>query len=229
MTNKKVSALTSSAIPLSGTEVLPIVQSGNTVQVSVSNFTAGRSVAVADITTDNTSGLGVTPNAWASAWKMLQFASGASIGGYGSTYTVLRQNVYADNSGDKYISNGSAADYYQNSGQHIWRTAASGTTGNPASLTQTMALDANGNLFPTGNLVQATAAKGLTTGGSFALGFGTNGSTSQMSLNSTGSLSVFKAATASAPTYAVGAMYFDTTLNKLRIGGAAGWETVTSV
>lgn len=35
--------------------------------------------------------------------------------------------------------------------------------------------------------------------------------------------------TASAPTYHLGAMYFDTTLNKLRIGGAAGWETVTSI
>lgn len=38
-----------------------------------------------------------------------------------------------------------------------------------------------------------------------------------------------QAPTASAPTYVKGAMYFDTTLNKLRIGGAAGWETVTSV
>jgi len=37
-----------------------------------------------------------------------------------------------------------------------------------------------------------------------------------------------QAATASAPTYVKGAMYFDTTLNKLRIGGATGWETVTS-
>jgi hypothetical protein len=34
--------------------------------------------------------------------------------------------------------------------------------------------------------------------------------------------------TASAPTYVIGGMYFDTTLNKLRIGGATGWETVTS-
>lgn len=34
--------------------------------------------------------------------------------------------------------------------------------------------------------------------------------------------------TSSAPTYKKGAMYFDTTLNKLRIGGATGWETVTS-
>lgn len=38
-----------------------------------------------------------------------------------------------------------------------------------------------------------------------------------------------QAPTASAPTYELGAMYFDTTLNKLRIGGATGWETVTSV
>jgi hypothetical protein len=35
--------------------------------------------------------------------------------------------------------------------------------------------------------------------------------------------------TASAPPYKKGAMYFDTTLNKLRIGGATHWETVTSV
>ena len=34
--------------------------------------------------------------------------------------------------------------------------------------------------------------------------------------------------TAGAPTYVKGGLYFDTTLNKLRIGGAAAWETVTS-
>jgi hypothetical protein len=35
--------------------------------------------------------------------------------------------------------------------------------------------------------------------------------------------------TAKAPTYANGRCYFDTTLNKLRIGGATAWETVTSI
>ncbi len=35
--------------------------------------------------------------------------------------------------------------------------------------------------------------------------------------------------TANAPAWGVGLMYFDTTLNKLRVGGATGWETVTSV
>ena len=33
----------------------------------------------------------------------------------------------------------------------------------------------------------------------------------------------------SAPGYVKGAIYFDTTLNKLRVGGATGWETITSI
>ena len=37
-----------------------------------------------------------------------------------------------------------------------------------------------------------------------------------------------QATTVGAPAYVKGGMYFDTTLNKLRIGGASGWETVTS-
>lgn len=38
-----------------------------------------------------------------------------------------------------------------------------------------------------------------------------------------------QATTAGAPAYVLGGMYFDTTLNKLRIGGATAWETVTSI
>jgi hypothetical protein len=42
-------------------------------------------------------------------------------------------------------------------------------------------------------------------------------------------VSPLQATTALAPPYQKGAMYFDTTLNKMRIGGASAWETVTSV
>ena len=42
MADKKISALTGASTPLAGTEVLPIVQSGATVKVAVSNLTAGR-------------------------------------------------------------------------------------------------------------------------------------------------------------------------------------------
>jgi hypothetical protein len=41
MADKKISQLSNAAVPLTGTEVLPIVQSASTVKVSVSNFNAG--------------------------------------------------------------------------------------------------------------------------------------------------------------------------------------------
>lgn len=60
------------------------------------------------------------------------------------------------------------------------------------------------------------------------------GGAERMRIAATGAIScsaVFfpqQATTASAPAYVKGGMYFDTTLNKLRIGGATAWETVTS-
>lgn len=47
MADAKISALPSSSTPLAGTEVLPIVQSTTTKQVSVANLTAGRAVSMA--------------------------------------------------------------------------------------------------------------------------------------------------------------------------------------
>lgn len=57
--------------------------------------------------------------------------------------------------------------------------------------------------------------------------------TTKMSLDNTGlsvtgTISPQQATTAGAPAYVKGALYFDTTLNKLRVGGATAWETVTS-
>jgi len=44
MADTKISALTGATTPVAGTEVLPIVQSGTTVNVSIANLTAGRNV-----------------------------------------------------------------------------------------------------------------------------------------------------------------------------------------
>ena len=49
MADKKISALTAASTPLAGTEVLPVVQSGSTVKVSVENLTAGRTVAAQNL------------------------------------------------------------------------------------------------------------------------------------------------------------------------------------
>jgi hypothetical protein len=49
MADSKISALPASTTPLAGTEVLPIVQSSTTKQVTVANLTVGRSVSASAI------------------------------------------------------------------------------------------------------------------------------------------------------------------------------------
>jgi len=50
MADSKISALPASTTPLAGTEVLPIVQSSTTRQVSVANLTAGRAISATELT-----------------------------------------------------------------------------------------------------------------------------------------------------------------------------------
>jgi len=50
MADLKISQLTGATTPLAGTEILPIVQSGSTVKVSVNNLTAGKEVPASKVT-----------------------------------------------------------------------------------------------------------------------------------------------------------------------------------
>jgi hypothetical protein len=50
MADLKISQLPAASTPLAGTEVLPIVQAGSTVQVSVNNLTAGKAVSASTVT-----------------------------------------------------------------------------------------------------------------------------------------------------------------------------------
>lgn len=50
MADLKISQLTSATTPLTGTEVLPIVQSGSTVKVAISDVTAGRAISASGVT-----------------------------------------------------------------------------------------------------------------------------------------------------------------------------------
>jgi hypothetical protein len=58
MANSKISALTGATTPLAGTEVLPIVQSGATKQVSVADLTAGRVISASGGTFKTTGAYG---------------------------------------------------------------------------------------------------------------------------------------------------------------------------
>ena len=107
-------------------------------------------------------GIGVTPSAWGSASysvAALQNPAGA-FWNYQTSIVSMVQNAFYNNSAQYiYKNNGFASEYYQSSGQHIWRTVASGTAGNAITFTQAMTLDASGNL-----LVGKTATNSLTLG-----------------------------------------------------------------
>jgi hypothetical protein len=109
MADVKISALTASTTPLAGTEVLPIVQSGATVKVSVANLTAGRAISATAVTASTgnfvvgTSGQGVdfsaTPGTGTSelladyeegTWTPLISANGAGAVTFTSTAAIGR-------------------------------------------------------------------------------------------------------------------------------------------
>ena len=92
-------------------------------------------------------GLGVTPSAWASSFKAMQVGARASLSYFsGNDGLYLANNSYYNGTNQIYIATGTAAEYQQTAGQHIWKTAPSGTAGNAITFTQAMTLDASGNL-----------------------------------------------------------------------------------
>ena len=50
MADTKISALTGATTPLAGTEVIPVVQGGETRKVSIANLTAGRAISATTVT-----------------------------------------------------------------------------------------------------------------------------------------------------------------------------------
>jgi hypothetical protein len=93
-------------------------------------------------------GLGVTPSAWGSTYRMQQIGSTASTGGRtAASQAYLSANWYHDGTNNRYITSAAASQYQQDSGVHYWFTAPSGTAGNAITFTQAMTLDASGNLL----------------------------------------------------------------------------------
>jgi hypothetical protein len=94
-------------------------------------------------------GLGVTPSAWgAPLGGALQVGNASLARNSGGATLYLNSNAYYDGSNWRYINTGFSAKYTvnNNSGQHFWETAPSGTAGNAITFTQAMTLDASGRL-----------------------------------------------------------------------------------
>ena len=111
MADVKISALPAATTPLGGTEVLPVVQSGSTVKVSVANLTAGRAVSASSLTASGALLAGTTSTFDDVSFLIAQFLGGAStkIAGTGS---VSQMSFFNDNGRVGFIgSSGSATSY----------------------------------------------------------------------------------------------------------------------
>ena len=98
-------------------------------------------------------GIGVVPSTiWSSSYDALQIGLGGSVyahGGAGSNMQMAANSVYegtAPNYYDKYLTSSTASKYVQDSGLHIWSTAASGTAGNAITWSEAMRIDTSGNV-----------------------------------------------------------------------------------
>jgi hypothetical protein len=99
-----------------------------------------------NLTFNGSSILGVsgTPNSW--VWNAIQLGSG-SLSSYSTFLTGLHSNNYIGTAGNYYYINSNyATAYIQNTGQHQWFVAPSGTAGNSFTPTQAMTLTNAGYL-----------------------------------------------------------------------------------
>ena len=134
MADKKISALTGATTPLAGTEVLPIVQSGSTVKVSIADVTAGRDISASGGTFTKA---GVTQ---------------VTIANTTGT-TKNTQLIFADNVGSKWRI---GMDVFTNNNTNELQVY-SDTAG-----TSPFSIDTSSNVkLPVGNLIIGTAGKGI--------------------------------------------------------------------
>jgi len=142
--NNKQNALTN---PVTGTGTINYIP----------KFTAtGSTIGDSDLRTDanNNLGLGVTPSAWGSNFKVLQSGNvtngvSGSIAFFNTSANgvVLYSNAYNDNTNDVYVYTASAGKYAIENNAFKWFQAAQGTAGTAISFTQAMTLSANGRLL----------------------------------------------------------------------------------
>ena len=147
MADLKISALTASTIPLAGTEVLPIVQSSTTKQVSVANLTAGRTVGTGAL---NTTGK-ITVNLDGAVGMRLNNTTGGAGQGIEMLTSTSKYSWLL------------GAQYNVNDGFEITPSTAVGGTSftTPAFKVEYVGGGVFNTYVGTGNLVFSTSGKGI--------------------------------------------------------------------
>jgi hypothetical protein len=120
-------------------------------------FTNGSTQATLD--SSGNLGLGVTPSAWNSVYKVIDLNNrGLALAGGDQSYAIAL-NAYYD-SGNQWRYKGTSVygvtRYETFDGAHQWYTAPSGTAGNAITFTQALTLNANGALVLQGGNTSAS-------------------------------------------------------------------------
>jgi hypothetical protein len=181
MADVKISALPASTTPLAGTEVLPIVQSSTTRQVSVANLTAGRAVSALSITASSLTSGRVT---YAGTAGLLQDSANLTFDGTnlttGGSETAARfipsDSTVATNG--MYLPAANTLGFSTNSTERM-RIASGGLVSITGAGTEVLALNKSGGPAAYLQPVSSTDA-GLQvkdSGGAVTLTVGTSGTT----------------------------------------------------
>jgi hypothetical protein len=134
--------------------------SGTVVELGTPSIDDNGNATAITIDSSENVGVGVTPSAWNSGYKVVEFGKiGTSLfSGTSSGNAILSSNAYLNSSDSWTYANNGGAVYFRaaNSDRSFsWNISStgSGTAGNAITFTQAMTLDASGNL-----VVGATSA-----------------------------------------------------------------------
>jgi hypothetical protein len=110
-------------------------------------------------------GLGVTPEAWHSVFKVLRVGTGSSISGEsGGTSTWFNTNAYYDGAWKRINQNTSAQIAHTSDGKQEFKVSASGSANSAISWTTAMTVDNSGNVL-IGQTASSSPGSGNTTQG----------------------------------------------------------------
>lgn len=231
MADSKISALPASTVPLAGTEVLPIVQSSATKQVTVANLTAGRAVSALSLSS-------ATIGAPASTTLNLQangttyatiLGAGTNNGFFGLGTTSPSGKLTVANT---YVNTSDATIVASSNIPGI--NLRSTSTGRFSIFTSYSQNNSTSFLVGTGTNNPSTEAIFIDHNtGNVSLGNNSPSASAALDVQSTtkgvrmpNMTTTQKNAIASP---AAGLMVFDTTLAKLCVYSGAAWQTVTSI
>jgi hypothetical protein len=156
MSDKKISALTSASTPLTGTEVVPIVQSNNTVKVPVSSLTQGRAVEMASSSTTGNAGVGTaSPDVFARGYTRI-------LGMDSTGNTAIEMNASTGNAVyiDMGVANSRSFNIYADATSAAIQTAGSKLLSIGTNSTPAIVIDTSQNVFPNTDNAKTLGAAG---------------------------------------------------------------------